>query len=126
MPVGVPQSFDEHIKLQFDLLALAFQADITRVGTLLFARDLTGRTYPESDAPTSGFHGVSHHGEDPRLIAELSKINQYHVKMLAYFVDKLAKTAGRRRHAARSLAGALRQQHGQLRTSTCTTTCRTC
>ena len=48
VPVGVPQTFDEHIKLQFDLLALAFQADITRVGTLLFARDLTGRTYPRA------------------------------------------------------------------------------
>ena len=92
VPVGVPQSFDEHIKLQFDLLALAFQADITRVGTLLFARDLTGRTYPASEAPTSGFHGVSHHGEDPRRIADLSKINQYHVKMVAHLVDKLAKT----------------------------------
>jgi hypothetical protein len=92
VPVGVPQSFDEHIKLQFDLLALAFQADITRVGTLLFARDLTGRTYPECEAPTSGFHGVSHHGEDPRRIAELSKINQYHVKMLAHLVERLAKT----------------------------------
>src|SRR3984893_7547303 len=80
VPVGVPQTFDEHIKLQFDLLALAFQADISRVGTLLFARDLTGRTYPESESPTSGFHGVSHHGEDPRRIAELSKINQYHIK----------------------------------------------
>ena len=54
MPVGVPQTFDEHIKLQFDLLALAFEADITRVGTLLFARDLTGRTYPASEAPTAG------------------------------------------------------------------------
>src|SRR5215469_7583431 len=92
VPVGVPQSFDEHIKLQFDLLALAFQADITRVGTLLFARDLTGRTYPESEAPTAGFHGASHHGEDPRRIADLSKINQYHVKMLAHLVANLAKT----------------------------------
>src|ERR1043166_3151268 len=92
VPVGVPQSFDEHIKLQFDLLALAFQADITRVGTMLFARDLTGRTYPESEAPTLGFHGGSHHGEDPKRIDQFSKINQYHVKMLAYFVDKLAKT----------------------------------
>ena len=91
VPVGVPQTFDEHIKLQFDLLSLAFQADITRVGTLLFARDLTGRTYPESEAPTSGFHGVSHHGEDPRRIAELSKINQYHVKMVAYLAESLAK-----------------------------------
>jgi hypothetical protein len=92
VPVGVPQTFDEHIKLQFDLLALAFQADITRVGTLLFARDLTGRTYPDSEAPTAGFHGASHHGEDPRRIAELSKINQYHVKMLAHLIDRLAKT----------------------------------
>jgi hypothetical protein len=92
VPVGVPQSFDEHIKLQFSLMALAFQADITRVGTLLFARDLTGRTYPESEAPTLGFHGGSHHGEDPRRIDQFSKINQYHVKMIAYLVDKLAKT----------------------------------
>jgi hypothetical protein len=92
VPVGVPPSFDEHIKLQFDLLALAFQADITRVGTLLFARDLTGRTYPDSEAPTLGFHGGSHHGEDPKRIAEFAKVNQYHVKMLAHLVDKLAKT----------------------------------
>jgi hypothetical protein len=92
VPVGVPQTFDEHIKLQFDLLALAFQADITRVGTLLFARDLTGRTYPASDSPTLGFHGGSHHGEDPRRIDGFSKINQYHIKMVAYLVDKLAKT----------------------------------
>jgi len=91
VPVGVPQTFDEHIKLQFSLLALAFQADITRVGTLLFARDLTGRTYPESDAPTLGFHGGSHHGEDPRRIDQFSKINQYHIKMIAYLAEKLAK-----------------------------------
>ncbi len=92
VPVGVPQSFDEHIKLQFDLLALAFEADITRVATLLFARDLTGRTYPESGAPGLGFHGGSHHGEDPRRIEEFSKINQYHVKMLAHLIDRLKKT----------------------------------
>jgi hypothetical protein len=92
VPPGIPQSFDEHVKLMFDLLALGFQADLTRVGTLLFARDLTGRRYPESEAPNAGFHGVSHHGEDPALIKELAKINQYHVKMLAYFADKLAKT----------------------------------
>ena len=92
VPVGVPQTFDEHIKLQFDLLTLAFKADITRVGTLLFARDLTGRTYPECEAPTVGFHGGSHHGEDPRRIDQYSKLNQYHVKMVAYLVERLAKT----------------------------------
>lgn len=92
IPPGIPQSFDDHIKLMFDLLALAWQADITRVATMLFARDLTGRVYPQSEAPTLGFHGGSHHGEDPTRIDEFSKINQYHVKMLAHFVDTLART----------------------------------
>ncbi len=92
VPVGVPPTFDEHVKLQFDLLALAFRGDMTRVGTMLFARDLTGRTYPACEAPTDRFHGVSHHGEDPRRIADLSKINQYHIKLLAYLIDKLART----------------------------------
>jgi hypothetical protein len=91
VPVGVPQTFDEHIKLQFDLLALAFEADITRVGTLLFARDLTNRTYPASEAPTSSFHGVSHHGEDPRRIFDLAKINQYHIAMVAHLAANLKK-----------------------------------
>ena len=92
VPVGIPQSFDLHIKLQFDLLALAFRADLTRVGTLLFARDLTNRTYPESESPRTSFHGGSHHGEDPARIEGFSKINQYHVKMVAYLVDRLKKT----------------------------------
>ena len=89
VPYGIPESFDEHIKLQFDLLALAFQADITRVSTLLYARDLTGRTYPESGTDIS-FHGGSHHAEEPGRIAQYARLNQYHVKTLAYFVEKLA------------------------------------
>jgi hypothetical protein len=92
VPVGVPQSFDQHIKLQFDLLALAFQADLTRVGTVLFARDLTNRVYPECEAPALAFHGGSHHGEDPRRITDFAKINVYHIKMLAHLIDKLSKT----------------------------------
>jgi hypothetical protein len=88
MPYGVPESFDEHIKLQFDLLALGFQADITRVATLLYARDLTGRVYPDAGTDIS-FHGGSHHAEDPGRIAQYARLNQYHVKTLAYFVDKL-------------------------------------
>ena len=91
-PYGVPESFDEHIKLQFDLLALAFRADITRVSTLLYARDLTARVYPESGT-TISFHGGSHHAEDPKRIAEYAKLNRYHVAMLAYFIDKLRSTA---------------------------------
>jgi len=92
VPVGVPESFEEHIKLQFDLMALAFRGDITRVGTLLYARDLTNRNYPDSGTLTS-FHVGSHHGEDPARIKDYSIINQYHVKMLAHFIDTLAKTA---------------------------------
>jgi hypothetical protein len=88
MPYGVPESFDEHIKLQFDLLALAFQADITRVSTLLYARDLTGRVYPESGTNIS-FHGGSHHAEDPGRVAQYARLNRYHVDTLAYFVAKL-------------------------------------
>ena len=87
-PYGVPASFDEHIELQFNLLALAFQADITRVSTLLYARDLTGRVYPESGTSVS-FHGASHHAEEPSRVREYAKINRYHVGTLARFVEKL-------------------------------------
>jgi hypothetical protein len=91
VPVGIPESFDEHNKLQLDLLALALRSDVTRVGTVLFARDLTSRTYPESGV-TVAFHAGSHHGEDEARKLTYSKLNRYHVAMLAYFVDKLAKT----------------------------------
>jgi len=91
VPVGVPESFDEHIKLHFDLLALALRADITRVATMLFARDLTIRSYPESGV-TVAFHAGSHHGENDKRKAEYAILNRYHVSMLAYFIDRLAKT----------------------------------
>jgi len=91
VPAGVPESFDEHVKLHFDLQTLAFQADITRVSTVLYARDLTARSYPESGV-NGGFHGMSHHAENPDTIAKYAKINQYHVKCLAYFIEKLKKT----------------------------------
>lgn len=89
VPYGVPESFHEHIQVQSDLIALAFQADITRVVTLLYARDLTSRVYPESGTNIS-FHGGSHHAEDPGQIAQFAKVNRYHVQMLAYLVQKLA------------------------------------
>jgi hypothetical protein len=92
VPAGVPEAFDEHIKLHFDLTALGFKGDITRVATMLYARDLTGRAYPASEVPHVSFHGGSHHAENPDRIAEYSKLNQYHVKCLAYFIDKLKKT----------------------------------
>jgi len=88
VPYGVPESFHEHIQIQWELLALAFQADITRVATVLYARDLTGRVYPESGTDIS-FHGGSHHAEDPGRIAQYARLNRYHVQMLAYLVKKL-------------------------------------
>jgi Protein of unknown function (DUF1552) len=96
LPPGVPEAFDEHIKLQFDLAALAFQADITRVATLLGARDLTGRSYPfpkselfPNGGVSVGFHGGSHHQDDPTQIRRYADLNRYHVSTLAYFAEKL-------------------------------------
>jgi hypothetical protein len=91
VPYGVPESFHEHIQIQYDLLALAFQADITRVATVLYARDLTGRVYPESGTDIS-FHGGSHHAEDPGRVAQYARLNRYHVQMLAYLVKRLNDT----------------------------------
>jgi hypothetical protein len=96
LPPGVPEQFDEHIKLQFDLARLAFKSDITRVVTLLGARDLTGRSYPfpKGDLfPNGGtsvsFHGGSHHQDDPTQIKRYADLNRYHVSTLAYFAQKL-------------------------------------
>jgi hypothetical protein len=88
VPAGVPESFDEHIKLHHDLTALAFQGDITRVATMLGARDLTGKNYPDSGTNTS-FHGGSHHAENPEQIADYSILNRYHVAMTVYLAEKL-------------------------------------
>ena len=114
VPVGVPQTFDEHIKLQFDLLALAFQADITRVGTLLFARDLTNRTYPES--------GIAHI-QLPWRVASRRRPQAHCRPVENQSVShqdagpsgrEPGEDAGRRRYAAGSFSGAVRLQHGQL------------
>src|SRR5579884_685705 len=91
VPFGVPQSFDEHIKLLFDLQALAFQGDITRVTSLMMARDISLRSYPESGVKT-GNHAASHHGENPQRLEEYAKINRYHCQCLAYFLKKLQET----------------------------------
>ena len=87
-PAGVPDSFDEHVKLMFDVQALAFEADITRVFSFKMGRDSSGRVFPlsGSDRP---FHAASHHGGQQDAILEFSKINRYHVGLLPYFVDKL-------------------------------------
>ena len=87
-PPGVPDSFDEHVRLMFDLQTLAFETDVTRVFSFKLSRDATGRVYPESGVDR-GFHPASHHGGRERNIAEFARLNRYHVSLLPYFLAKL-------------------------------------
>jgi hypothetical protein len=90
-PVGVPDSFAEHMQLMFDFQVLAFQSDMTRVFSFKTGRDASTRQYPESGTD-KGFHPASHHGGREAAILDFNKINRYHVSMLPYFLDKLKKT----------------------------------
>jgi hypothetical protein len=90
-PVGVPDSFEEHVKLMFDLQVLAFMTDTTRVSSFKMGRDVSSRVYPESGVKTP-FHALSHHGENPTRIEEFSRLNAYHVSKVAYFIDRLKNT----------------------------------
>ncbi len=90
-PVGIPPSFEDHAKLQFDLMALAFQTDITRVGTFLLAREFSNRSYPEIGVNDS-HHPLSHHGGAPDKMERLAKLNNFHLSMFAHFLGKLAET----------------------------------
>jgi hypothetical protein len=90
VPFGLPESKHEHFRLMYDLMALAFEGDITRSITFMLGRDLSGASFPESGG-TGGWHGTSHHGDKPENIANYSKMNRYHVQNLAYFCDKLSK-----------------------------------
>jgi hypothetical protein len=91
-PIGVPDSFSEHVKLMFDLQALAFASDLTRAFAFKLGRDASNRTYPESGF-NGAFHSTSHHGERESTILDFAKINQYHVGMVPYLLDKLQRTA---------------------------------
>jgi hypothetical protein len=91
-PIGVPDSFEEHVHVMMDLIAVAFAADTTRVFSFKLGRDASGRSYPESGVNT-GFHNASHHGEREDRILEFAKINRYHVSMVPYLLDKLKNTA---------------------------------
>jgi hypothetical protein len=90
-PVGVPDSFEEHIKLMFDLQAVAFASDITRVFAFKLGRDASNRVFADSGVAT-GFHSASHHGEREDRVTAFARINRYHISMLPYFLDKLRRT----------------------------------
>ena len=88
IPFGLPDNKHVHFRLMYDLMALAFEGDITRSATLMLGRDLSGTSFPESGF-TGGWHGSSHHGDKPENVANYAKMNRYHVQNLAYFVEKL-------------------------------------
>jgi hypothetical protein len=90
-PVGVPDSFAEHVSLMNDLAVLAFTTETSRVSTFKYAMDVSSALYPGSGV-TTPFHTSSHHGENPKNIAEFAKLNQYHVSTLAPFLEKLRNT----------------------------------
>jgi hypothetical protein len=90
-PAGVPDSFDEHVKLMFDLQVLAFSSDTTRVFSFKMGRDGSGRVYPGSGVDR-GFHDASHHGASDERIRQFGEINKYHVSLLPYFLEKLQST----------------------------------
>jgi len=90
-PTDIPAGFEEHIKLMYDLQALGFQADVTRVFTMIVSRELSTRTYPQIGVPDQG-HPVSHHRNDPETIEKKAKVDTYHVELLAYFLKKLQAT----------------------------------
>jgi len=90
-PVGTPNDLTEHFKLMFDLMALAFQADITRVITFSMDREASMRTYTNLGI-SEGFHPLSHHGNSAQKMERLVQIQRYHTEVFAKFVDRLAKS----------------------------------
>ncbi|MEE2637810.1 MAG: DUF1552 domain-containing protein [Acidobacteriota bacterium] len=90
-PVGIPDTFEDHVKLMFDLVALAYQADITRVFTFMLGRELGGRTYPHLGVPDP-HHGLSHHRNDPEKLEKLARINTYHIGLFTHFLESLQTT----------------------------------
>ena len=90
-PVGIPESYQEHVELMFELMALAYQVDMTRVFTFMLGRELNGRAYPEIGIPDS-HHGLSHHRYDTTKLSQLAKINTFHVSLFRHFLDELANT----------------------------------
>ncbi len=113
-PVGIPEEFEDHAALMYDLMALAYEADLTRVVTYMKSRDASQRVYPKIGV-TEPHHAMSHHGNNPEKLANLVKVNTHHVALFAKFVEKLAVDARRRRLAARPHRDPLRQRHERER-----------
>ncbi len=90
-PTGVPADYGEHIRLMGDMMVLAFQADLTRVCTFMFANDGSNRSYKDIGVP-EGHHDMSHHGNDPHKLEQKRRIDRFHVTQLAYVLNKMQAT----------------------------------
>jgi hypothetical protein len=90
-PDGIPANWEDHIKLMFDLMVLAYQSDLTRVITLMVGHEQSGMTYPQIGVPDA-HHPISHHQREPEKVAKTAKINAYHVKMFTYLLERLRDT----------------------------------
>jgi len=90
-PTGIPDDHQEHSKLMFDLMAIAFQADITRISTFMMAREVSYRTFPMLGI-SEGFHPASHHQNNAERLENLTKINTYHVTLIAHLLERLKNT----------------------------------
>lgn len=90
-PTGIPDDHEQHTKLMFDLMAVAFQADITRISTFMMAREVSYRTFPKLGI-SEGFHPASHHQNSASRLENLTKINTYHVSLVAHLLEKLRST----------------------------------
>ena len=90
-PAGIPESFDDHAHLLYDLQLLAYQSDITRVSTFMYGREQSPRPYPQIGVPEP-HHPVTHHQNDPEKMAKCARIQQYHLKLFAEYLEKLRNT----------------------------------
>jgi hypothetical protein len=90
-PAGIPDAFDQHVRLLYDLQLLAYQSDLTRVITFMYGREQTGRPYPQIGIPEP-HHSTTHHQNDPVKMEKCARIQRYHVDLFAEFVEKLHKT----------------------------------
>ena len=90
-PVGIPERFDQHVALMFELQRLAFQADVTRIVTFMLGRELNFRSYPEIGI-TEGHHGLSHHSDNPVQMARYAQVNTYQAQVFASFLASLRST----------------------------------
>lgn len=91
-PAGIPDAFEDHVRMMVDLQVLAMQTDLTRVCSFMLGREISNRSYPEIGIADS-HHMLSHHGGDPEKIAKLVRINQLHMQQFAYYLDRMSKTA---------------------------------